>query len=141
MASKLSREELARFIDEDFPQAKGPVVEAFDDQLVRLRLVFEDRYLRPGGTISGPTLFFLADMAAYFIVLAAHGPIALAVTSSMTMNFLRKPAPRDLIAEARPLKLGRRLVVTDVRLFSDGDPASVAQATLTYAVPALGSAP
>jgi len=141
MASKLSVEELARFLDEQFPQARGPEVEVLDAELVRLRLRYEERHLRPGGTISGPTLMGLADTAAFFLVLANHGPVALAVTSSLTIHFLRKPAPRDVIAEARPLKVGRRLVVTDVRLFSDGEAASVAQATLTYAIPGLGSAP
>lgn len=135
MASKLSVEELTRFLDEQFPQARGPQVEVLDTELVRLRLRYDDRFLRPGGTISGPTLMGLADTAAFFLVLANHGPVALAVTSSLTIHFLRKPEPRDVLAEARPLKVGRRLVVSEVRMMSDADPAVVAQATLTYAIP------
>lgn len=135
MASKMTVEELARFLDEQFPQARFADVEQLDDQLTRLRLRYDERYLRPGGTISGPTLMTLADTAAFFLVLAARGPVALAVTSSLTIHFLRKPAPADVIAEARPLKLGKRLVVTEVRMMSEGAPAPVAQATITYAIP------
>lgn len=135
MASKLTVEELGRLLDEQFPQARGPEVLVLDDQLVRLRLAYSERFLRPGGTLSGPTLMGLADQAAWFVVLAHHGPKMLSVTSSLTIQFLRKPAPRDLFAEARPLKLGRRLVVSEVRITSGEDPEPVAHATVTYAVP------
>jgi acyl-coenzyme A thioesterase PaaI-like protein len=96
-----------------------------------------DAFLRPGGTLSGPTLMTLADTAMYFLVLAMTGPQPLAVTSSLTINFLRKPPPADLYATARMLKLGARLAVGEVHLRGGDHPGVlVAQASVTYALPA-----
>ena len=91
--------------------------------------------LRPGGTVSGPTQMGLADGAAYALILAHIGPVALAVTSSLNIAFLRKPQPADLVADATFLKLGRKLAVVDVRLRSEGSDDPIAQATVTYAIP------
>jgi uncharacterized protein (TIGR00369 family) len=99
------------------------------------RMPFRNDFLRPGGTISGPILMGLADLAMYGAVLAAIGRVELAVTTSLTINFLRKPPPADVIAEARLLKLGKRLAVGEVELYSDGDPDMVAHVVATYSVP------
>jgi uncharacterized protein (TIGR00369 family) len=100
---------------------------------------FNERQLRPGGTLSGPTMMDLADAAMYASVLAEHGALEMAVTENLNINFLRRPAPRDLIAVAEPLKSGRRSMVLDVRIYSPGEPggedALVAHATGTYALP------
>ena len=101
----------------------------------RVRLACEARHLRPGGTISGPAMMGLADCAFYYALLAQIGEVELAVTTNLNINFLRKPGPADLIAEARILKLGRLLATGDVTLYSDGAPEPVAHATLTYAIP------
>ena len=90
---------------------------------------------RPGGTVSGPTLMALADSAAWLAVLGQIGPVALAVTTSLHIDFLRKPALVDLVAEGRLLKLGRRLAVVDVGLRSAGGADLVAKAQVTYSIP------
>jgi uncharacterized protein (TIGR00369 family) len=99
------------------------------------RLSYRADFLRPGGTISGPMMMGLADLAIYGVVLAAVGKKELAVTTSLTINFLRKPPPTALIAEARLLKLGKRLAVGEAELFSEGDPTMVAHVTATYSLP------
>jgi uncharacterized protein (TIGR00369 family) len=117
-------------------ERSGVTIEAAEHRFVRLRMVTGDRSLRPGGTVSGPAMFMLADTALYAAVLASVGPKALAVTVNMSINFLKKPAPKDLIAECRLLKLGKRLAVGDVIIRSDGEDDPVAQATGTYSIPA-----
>ncbi len=92
--------------------------------------------IRPGGTVSGPTVMALVDAAAWVVVLAHIGWVPLAVTSSLSINFLRKPEPERLMATAELLKLGRRLAVTDVRVFGGTDGHLVADASVTYAIPA-----
>jgi len=101
----------------------------------RLRMRITDRALRPGGTVSGPTMFMLCDTGFYVAVLASIGPQALAVTTNININFLRKPAPADLTADCTLLKLGKRLAVGDVKIFSIGEDAPVAHATGTYSIP------
>ena len=91
--------------------------------------------LRPGGTVSGPALFGLADLAAYVATMGLIGPETLTVTSSAEIQFLRKPRPGRLLAEARVLKLGRRLAVSDVLVRSEGDEEPVVHASVTYAIP------
>jgi uncharacterized protein (TIGR00369 family) len=135
--ARMTADEIARFVADHFPQARGfSQIEHVSAEMVRVRLPFRDDYLRPGGTLSGPTLMALADTATWFLVLANVGPVALTLTTNLNINFLRRPQPRDLIAEARLLKLGRRIAVGDVRMMSDGDDAPVAQATVTYSIPA-----
>ena len=102
----------------------------------RVRQIYRARLLRPGGTISGPTMMALADFAMYVGVLASIGPVPLAVTTNLNINFLRKPEARDLVAECRLLKLGKRLAVGEVTILSDGAPEPVAHVTSTYSIPA-----
>ncbi len=134
----MTAEELNAFMAASFTrwERTGIVVERAGHREVKLRMATGERALRPGGTVSGPTMFMLADTALYTAVLASVGPKALAVTTNMTINFLRKPPPRDLVAECRLLKLGKRLAVGDVTIFSDGDEEPVAQATGAYSIPA-----
>jgi uncharacterized protein (TIGR00369 family) len=100
-----------------------------------MRIPYDEGFLRPGGTIGGPIQMGLADVAMYAAVLGAIGPEPLAVTSSLSVNFLSKPAPAALRAEARILRLGKRLAVGEVELFSDGVDAMVAHIVATYALP------
>ena len=129
--------QLQAFLAADFGQVAAEfVVERADMAGVTLRLAVQDRHLRPGGTVSGPSMFALADVAMYLAILSRIGPVALAVTTNCSMDFMRKPAAGlDLRAEARLLKLGRRLAVGDVLLYSQGLAEPVARAGLTYAIP------
>lgn len=131
--------ELTAFLDREFPQllegGRSFLIEDVGHRRARLRLVYSDRHLRPGGTISGPSMFALADLSLYAAILASIGPVALAVTTNITINYLRLPAKRDLIAECRLLKLGKRLAVGDVLIFSEGEEEPVAQASGTYSIP------
>lgn len=118
-----------------FAQQLGAEVETLEAKRAVLRLPCRDDFLRPGGTISGPMLMGLADLAMYAVVLAAIGRVELAVTTSLTINFLKKPPPAEIRAEARLLKLGKRLAVGEVELYSAGDPEMVAHVTATYSIP------
>ncbi|MBN8920336.1 MAG: PaaI family thioesterase [Rhizobiales bacterium] len=126
---------LAEAFPELFQSADRAVIERLDYGACRLRLPFQSRYLRPGGTISGPTMMQLTDLAMYVAVLGAVGWVPLAVTSQLNIHFLRRPEARDLIAEARLLRVGGRTAVGDVTIWSDGHDAPVAHATSTYAIP------
>ena len=132
-------EALNRFLEADFPQlhTDGKVFEVMEvgPGTVVMRLEPNERHLRPGGTISGPTLFALADVGAWCAVLAHIGPVALAVTTNLSFNFLRKPGQRALIAECRLLKLGKRLAVGEVSMMSEGTTDVVCHATGTYSIP------
>lgn len=131
---------LTAFLKRDFGQvAEDFAVERADEAGVALRLRVSEKHLRPGGTVSGPTIFALADVAMYLAILARIGPVALTVTTSCAVDFMRKPAAgRDLLGEARVLKLGRSLAVGDVMIFSAGLAEPVARASLTYAIPPGG---
>ena len=133
----MDRAALEAFLARDFGQvAEDFAVERADAAGVTLRLRVAGRHLRPGGTVSGPAIFALADVAIYLAILSRIGPVALAVTTNCAVDFLRKPeAGRDLLAEARLLKLGRRLAVGDVLVFSEGMAEPVARAGLTYSIP------
>jgi uncharacterized protein (TIGR00369 family) len=128
---------LHAFMQVAFPQvADDFVVERLGADGLTVRMAIADRHLRPGGTVSGPSMFALADVAIYLAVLSRLGPVALAVTTNCSIDFLRKPeAGRDLLAEARLLKLGRVLAVGDVLIRSEGSDAVVARAGLTYSIP------
>ena len=128
---------LQAFLAQDFGQvADDFAVERAGAAGVTLRLRVAARHLRPGGTVSGPAMFGLADVAMYLAILSRIGPVALAVTTNCAIDFMRKPqAGVDLLAEARVLKLGRSLAVGDVMLFSEGAADPVARASLTYAIP------
>ncbi len=137
MPLQLNAEELMDYLEEVFPQvADDFAVDRLEEMEVDLRLKVAERHLRPGGTVSGPSMFALADCAVYAIVLAMVGRQALAVTTSCAMDFMRKPeAGRDLVARCRLLKLGRVLAVGDVLIFSEGAAAPVARASMTYSIP------
>ena len=128
---------LNAFVTRDFGQVAADfTVDQVTDQGIRLRLMVAERHLRPGGTVSGPTMFALADVAVYCVLLSRIGPVALAVTTSSSIDFMRKPlAGRDLLGEARLLKLGRSLAVGDVLVRSEGAAEPVARASLTYSIP------
>ncbi|CAO4167990.1 PaaI family thioesterase [Methylorubrum populi] len=135
----MSLEETARFLERDFPQMNAGGrqyhLEAVGSLSARMRLDYHERHLRPGGTVSGPSMMALADYALYAAILANIGPVALAVTTSLNVNFLRRPGPAALIAECRLLKLGRRLAVGEVTIRSAGSEAIVCHATGTYSIP------
>ena len=137
MALKMARHDLTEFLAAEFPQvAQDFVIEDVAKNRIRVRLATQERHLRPGGTVSGPSMFALADVGVYLAILAMIGPKALAVTTNCSIDFMRKPAAgADLIAECRLLKLGRVLAVGDVLITSEGTDAPVARASLTYSIP------
>lgn len=135
---KMTAAEVNEFIANGLPAfaESGCRVESATAESTTVRQVYREDQLRPGGSLSGPTMMALADTAMYAIILATLGPIGLAVTQNLNINFLQKPKPADLLAEARFLRLGRRSAVIDVHIFSSADNGLVAQATGTYAIPA-----
>ena len=137
MNQRMTAAELQAFLARDFGQVAADfAVERADAAGLCLRLKVEERHLRPGGTVSGPTMFGLADVAMYLAILSRIGPVALTVTTNCAIDFMRKPAAgRDLLGEARVLKLGRSLAVGDVMVFSEGVGEPVARASLTYSIP------
>jgi uncharacterized protein (TIGR00369 family) len=139
-ASLLTAAEIGEFLSVEFPQAFFPgcglSIERVDYGEARVRRAYSDGFLRPGGTISGPTMMELADFAMYVAVFSAIGRQPLAVTTNLSINFLRKPARADLIAEAKLMKVGKRLAVGEVTILSEGMGAPVAHVTATYSIPA-----
>lgn len=137
MICVMNRAALAAFLAEQFPQVADDfdILELTDTGII-MRLKVGRRHLRPGDTISGPSMFSLVDVSVYLAILARIGPQALAVTTNASIDFMRKPAAgKDLICECRLLKLGRVLAVGECLLFSDGQDAPVARASLTYSIP------
>ena len=134
--------ELEAYLRAEFPQVfnadSGVSIEDAWHGGARVRQAWREAHIRPGGTISGPTMMALADFAMYVAVLAAIGPVGLAVTTSLNINFLRKPGRADLLAEAKLMKLGKRLAVGEVALTSAGSDDIVAHVTATYSIPARG---
>lgn len=142
--SKISVDEYMKLCREQLPFAElmGLELQSIDDDGIWMRACYSEKFLRPGGTIAGPVMMGLADAAIYALVLSKIGPVALAVTTSLNINFLRKPAPGDILARATPLKFGKRLVIGEVAMYSAGvaqdNPDTsemVAHATATYSVP------
>jgi uncharacterized protein (TIGR00369 family) len=135
---KMDQAALAVFLDAEFPQMR-PMryrIESWDGRLLRLGMPIGEAHLRPGGTVSGPTMMALADCAAYLLLLGLIGPVALAVTTNLNINFLRKPDMTDLAAEATMLKLGKTLAIIEIAIHSAGQAAGpVAHAVMTYAIP------
>ena len=123
------------FPDVDVPQ----VEEVHGDTVVVCQPVLA-RHERPGGTVSGPLMMMLADTTAWVAVLAQIGPVLLAVTTSLHIDFLRKPDMTDLVARGTILKLGRKLAVVDVAIYSRGRDEMVAKAQVTYSIPSNFSA-
>jgi uncharacterized protein (TIGR00369 family) len=138
-AAALSAEEIGELLHEVFPQAFYPGCGLSIDRVnygdIRVRREFHEDSLRPGGTISGPTMMELADFAMYVAVFSAIGRQPLAVTTNLNINFLRKPGHADLIADAKLLKVGKRLAVGQVTIYSDGSDEPVAHVTSTYSIP------
>ncbi|MFK7997627.1 MAG: PaaI family thioesterase [Granulosicoccus sp.] len=120
-----------------FAELMGLAVDEFQDDHVSMRAVYSERFLRPGGTIAGPIMMGLADAAIYALVLSRIGPVELAVTTQLSINFLRKPEPADVVARASMLKLGKRLAVAEAVLYSEalGIEQPVAHVTATYSIP------
>ncbi len=137
MVLKMDRDALQAFLDGRFEQvARDFTVEHVAPMEACIRMHVTERNLRPGGTVSGPAMFALADVGIYLAILGMIGPVELAVTTNASIDFMRKPeAGRDLIGEARLLKLGRVLAVGDVLIRSDGSDAVLARAGVTYAIP------
>jgi len=137
--SIMSVAELRQFLTAEFPQVfhpeSGLSIEEIWHAGGRVRQTYQAQFIRPGGTISGPTMMALADFAMYVGLLASIGPVPLAVTTNLNINFLRKPAARDLIAECRLLKLGKRLAVGEVTIRSEGMDKPVAHVTSTDLIP------
>ena len=135
----IKQDELERLLGAALPEAFSPgtglVVLAIWHGGCRIRRDFSENSLRPGGTISGPTMMVLADVGVYVALQASIGWTPLAVTTSLNINFLKKPRPAALEAECRLLKIGKRLAVGEVSIRSDGDEHLVAHATVTYSIP------
>jgi uncharacterized protein (TIGR00369 family) len=135
----MSAQEVAELLKREFPEGAlqdfAITIEEAWHLGARTRRAFSDNSLRPGGTVSGPTLMGLADFSIYVAILASIGPVPLAVTTNLNINFLRRPRPRDLIAEARLIKLGKRLAVGEAAIRSEGEDDLVAHATATYSIP------
>ena len=131
----VSKDQMIAFFRSEFPNA-GYAIEDFTDNSVMVRHQVREQDLRPGGTVSGPTMMALADTALYVALLREIGLVSLAVTTSLNFNFLRKPvADRDLLATCKLLKRGKSLAVGEVTICSEGDEAPVAHATGTYSIP------
>ncbi len=132
-------QQVQAFLDREFPQllhdGRAFTLESVGPLAARMRMAYHEKHLRPGGTISGPAMFALADVTLYVAILAQIGPVALAVTTNLNINFLRKPEPVDLIGDCRLMKLGKRLAVGEVTLFSLGSDDPVAHAVGTYSIP------
>ena len=136
-SDKLTQAQLDHILNTDAPFSAhyGFIVEEFDKGTATIRLPYDTRHIRPGGTISGPAMFALADFGMYVAVMGAIGPVALAVTTNMTIDFLRKPAERDLIADVRLIKLGKRLAIGRVEIRAEGEDDMCAHVTGTYSIP------
>ncbi|WP_372886772.1 PaaI family thioesterase [Shimia sp.] len=137
MQAVMSIEEMTAFLEQVFPQVKDDFeILAMDGTHTEVRLKLAERHLRPGGTVSGPSMFALADVSAYIATMARIGKEALTVTTNCSLDFMRKPeAGRDLIARTELLKLGRSLSICHILIYSEGQEAPVARANMTYAIP------
>ena len=142
-AALLNVKRVEELIDARFPQihsgGRNLVVEEVGFRTARVRMKANPRHIRPGGTISGPSMFSLADFSVYVAVIATLGERGIdAVTSNLNINFLAKPEPADMTADVKLIRLGRRLAVGEVELYSEGGSDMVAHAIATYALPVMG---
>ena len=137
MSLCFTKESLIAYIECVFPQIKGDFkIEELNEETTKVRLKVSNRHLRPGGTVSGPSMFGLADISVYMAVLANIGSESLSVTTNCSIDFMRKPAANaDLISTCKLLKIGKRLAVGDVLIYSEGMDKPVARASLTYSIP------
>jgi len=136
MKPLMSKIDLENFLEKEFPQVSNnfKILNTKPNSLSMLMHI-SDEHLRPGGTVSGPTMFLLADVSFYLATLRMIGPKSLTVTTNCSINFLRKPNISDLISESRVLKIGKTLSVGDVLIYSEGIKEPVAHASLTYSIP------
>ncbi|MDG2457722.1 MAG: PaaI family thioesterase [Alphaproteobacteria bacterium] len=136
MKPLMSKIDLENFLEKEFPQVSNnfKILNTKPNSLSMLMHI-SDEHLRPGGTVSGPTMFLLADVSFYLATLSMIGPKSLTVTTNCSINFLRKPNISDLISETRVLKIGKTLSVGDVLIYSEGIKEPVAHASLTYSIP------
>ena len=136
MKPLMSKVDLENFLEKEFPQVSSnfKILNTKPNSLSMLMHI-SDEHLRPGGTVSGPTMFLLADVSFYLATLSIIGPKRLTVTTNCSINFLRKPNISDLISETRVLKIGKTLSVGDVLIYSKGIKEPVAHASLTYSIP------
>ena len=135
--AKISAQELERLAREEVPVAGqvGVLVDSITPGEVIARVPYREAFIRPGGTVAGPVLMALADFVMWGVVMSLIGPVKLAVTTSLNINFLRRPDPGDIIAKGRILKLGKRLAVGEVYLYTEGRDDLVAHVTCTYSIP------
>ena len=136
MKPLMSKIDLENFLEKEFPQVSNnfKILNTKPNSLSMLMHI-SDEHLRPGGTVSGPTMFLLADVSFYLATLSMIEPKSLTVTTNCSINFLRKPNISDLISETRVLKIGKTLSVGDVLIYSNGIKEPVAHASLTYSIP------
>ena len=138
MIEKFSIHKMNKYLEKIFPQVKGKYrILNLQNSFTEVQLLALEENLRPGNTISGPTMFELADITFYIAVMSLTGSGTLAVTTNVSINFLRKPKLNNLIAVAKIKKSGRRLVVGDVEILSEDRSEIVAQAIFTYSLPSL----
>ncbi|AJE47036.1 PaaI family thioesterase [Celeribacter indicus] len=137
MKNVTDRAALGAFLAAEFGEVADILgVESVSEEAVTLRLTPDARHLRPGGTVSGPSMFLLADVAIYLAILAKLGPVALAVTTNAHIDFMRKPAAGvPLLGEARLMKLGRSLAVGQATIRNPDEAAILAHASMTYSIP------
>jgi uncharacterized protein (TIGR00369 family) len=132
---QLDVQQLQDFLRTDFPQS-AVLVESISKRGAWVRQTIDSSHLRPGGTVSGPVMMAVADIAMYIALLAEIGIVPLAVTTNLSINFLRKPqADKDILAHCQLLKVGKNLAVGEVSLYSDGSDEAVAHVVATYAIP------
>ena len=136
MKMLMTKQSLTDFLDQEFPQVSKnfEILDVSEDNFTMLMKI-SNEHLRPGGTVSGPTMFLLADVSFYLATLNIIGPKSLTVTTNCSINFLRKPNEKNLISKTRILKLGKTLSVGDVLIYSEGIDEAVAHASLTYSIP------
>ena len=136
MKMLMTKQSLTDFLDQEFPQVSKnlEIIDVSEDNFSMLMKI-SNEHLRPGGTVSGPTMFLLADVSFYLATLNIIGPKSLTVTTNCSINFLRKPNEKNLISKTRILKLGKTLSVGDVLIYSEGIDEAVAHASLTYSIP------
>ncbi len=136
MNQLMTKEELNDFLEKEFPQVnKNFEILKISNKNFSMLMHISSEHLRPGATVSGPTMFLLADVTFYLATLSVIGPKSLTVTTNCSINFLRKPNEKNLISEARILKLGKTLSVGDVLIYSEDIDEPVAHASLTYSIP------
>lgn len=134
-AKQATQAEIVEFIKTEFPQSKC-IIDAVGNKSATIRHNIGEAELRPGGTVAGPVMMFVADVALYIAILGEIGIVPLTVTTSLNINFLRKPAAdKAIIGVCKLIKLGRTLAIGEVSIYSEGNPDMVAHAVGTYAIP------